>query len=290
MKHNPIINKTMDRKDLDSPEAMVVIDELNNLIYELRRQNVNISSWYGSFDLNDEPFERINRGYEYIPLDGAADDKNFPWFLYWEIVWIVLNNDFVEGQRLLDLGGSSSLFSYYLASKGLDVTTVDLQQELVDNGNVTAEKMNWRLQNYMMDMRALEFDRPFDHITSVCVFEHIPMYDRVQINKKVKELLKEGGHFSITFDYRNPSRLAMINTAQDVHEQFVVPSGLQVRGNTFHDEDINYLLSPFYFKKRLYRYKLSCIRSGHFMPWEFFKIRTENDYTFASLFMKKQTV
>jgi len=290
MKQDPIINKTMDRKDLDSPEAMIVIDELNNLIYELRRQDVNISSWYGSFDLNDEPFELINRGYGYTPLNGAADDKNFPWFLYWEIVWIVLNNTFEPGQRLLDLGGSSSLFCYYRASKGLDVTTVDLQQELVDNGNVMAGKMNWRLQNHMMDMRELEFDSPFDHITSVCVFEHIPMYDRVEINKKIKELLKEGGHFSITFDYRNPSRLAMINTAQDVHEQFVVPSGLQVRGNTFHDEDINYLLSPFYSKERLYRYKLSCIRNRHFMPWEFFKIRTENDYTFASLFMKKEMV
>jgi len=288
MSNNKILNKTMRREDLDSPEASEIIDDLNNLIKELRQKDVKISTWYGSFDLVDEPLEVINRGYGYQPLAGAADDTNFPWFLYWEIVWIVLNNDFRQGQRLLDLGGSSSLFSYYLASKGLDVTTVDLQPELAENGNVTAAKMGWQLKNHTMDMRELNFDSTFDHITSVCVFEHIPMFARVEINKKIKALLKDGGHFSITFDYRNPSQLAKINTAQDVQEQFVVPSGLVVRGNKeFHDEDQNYLLTPFYYKERLYRYKLSCLRDRHFSPLEFFKTKTENDYTFASLFMKK---
>ena len=287
MQSKRIINKTMALEDLSSPEAKAIIEELNTLITEVRNRGCKISTWYGSFDLDDEPLEPLNRGYGYTPLENAIDDACFPWFLYWEIVWIVLNNTFESGQRLLDLGGSSSLFSYYMASKGLEVSTVDLQQDLVDNGNVTGEKMGWQLKNYTMDMRKLTFDDQFDHITSVCVFEHIPMYDRVEINKMVKALLKDGGHFSITFDYRNPSRMARINTAQDVHEQFVVPSGLQIRGNPFHDEATNYLLTPFFYKKRLYRYKLSCIRDRHFMPWEFFKVKDENDYTFASLFMKK---
>ncbi len=279
----------MDRQDLDSPEAKKIINELNNLISELYAQNVKISSWYGTFELIKDPYEWINRGYGYAPFPDVVDDKNFPWFLYWEIVWIILHNDFKKGQRLLDLGGSSSLFSYYLASKGLDVTTVDLQKELVDNGNVTAKKMGWDLKNHMMDMRKLDFDATFDHITSVCVFEHIPMYDRVEINKIIKELLNDNGHFSITFDYRNPIRLARIHTKQDVHDQFVVPSGLTVRGNkAFVDEPTDYLLSPFYYKKRLFRHKLSCIRNRHYSPWEFFKTKTENDYTFAALFMRKE--
>lgn len=288
MQEKQIINKTMDREDLSSPEAKAVMQELNALILDIRNRGLKVSSWYGSFDLEDEPLEPINRGYHYTPIEGAVDDTNFPWFLYWEIVWIVLNIPLKPGQRLLDLGGSSSLFSYYMASKGLDVSTVDLQQSLVDNGNATAEKMGWKLQNYRMDMRHLKFDEQFDHITSVCVFEHIPMYVRVEINKEIKTLLKDGGYFSITFDYRNPSRLAKINTARDVEEQFVEPSGLQVRGNrAFHDEATNYLLNPFFYKKRLYRYKLGCIRDNHFMPWEFFRTKDENDYTFASLFMKK---
>jgi 2-polyprenyl-3-methyl-5-hydroxy-6-metoxy-1,4-benzoquinol methylase len=291
MKNNTFINKTMAREDLTSQQALIIIKELNELIIKLRAKGVKISTWYGSFDLDDEPLEPINRGYGYTPLDNAVDDRSFPWFLYWEIIWIVLNNQFQAGQHLLDLGGSSSLFSYYMASKGLHVTTVDLQQHLVDNGNLSAEIMDWNLRNYAMDMRELDFDFEFDHITSVCVFEHIPMFDRVEINKKIKAILKPGGHFSITFDYRNPSRLARINTAQDVQEQFIIPSGLAIRGNSkFHDDPKNYLLTPFFFKKLLFKYKLSCIRDKHFLFRDFFKTKDENDYTFGSLFLKKQVI
>src|SRR5204863_372039 len=77
-------------------------------------------------------YELANRGLDYEPLAGAADDARFPWFLYWEIAWLVLHNDYRPGQRLLDLGGCSSLFSCYMASKGLDVVAVDLKEELVD--------------------------------------------------------------------------------------------------------------------------------------------------------------
>jgi len=67
------------------------------------------------------------------------------------------------------LGGSSSLFSYYLASKKLEVTTVDLQKNLVENANQVAQQMGWKLNNFVMDMRNLDFDSQFDHITSICV-------------------------------------------------------------------------------------------------------------------------
>lgn len=104
---NEVINKSMDFDDLPTDEARDVTDELNGLIRKLRAKNLKISSWYGAFDLsgNPESSERINRGYGYKGLNGAADDRNFPWFLYWEIVWVFLNTGFKPGQRVLDLGG-----------------------------------------------------------------------------------------------------------------------------------------------------------------------------------------
>jgi 2-polyprenyl-3-methyl-5-hydroxy-6-metoxy-1,4-benzoquinol methylase len=285
-----IINKTMDLEDLNSERALQIIDELNDLIKALRSKNLKISSWYGSFNLSGDPLsnERINRGYGYQSLEGAADDKNFPWFLYWEIVWVVLNNDFKQGQEVLDLGGSSSLFSYYLASKGIKVTAIDLQKELVDNANHVAKQMNWNLENRVMDMRELDFNSTFHHITSICVFEHIPMYDRVIINEKIRNLLMKDGKFSITFDYRNPSAFAQINSPRYVYEQFVRPSGLKIRGNKeFTDNGKNYLLHPFYSKKRLWNYKRISIQKGHFKPWDFFKTKSTNDYTFGALFLER---
>ena len=292
-KDRTVINKTMDMEDLKSAEAKRIIAELDNLVCNLRENDLKISSWYGNFewtqDSNSE--ERINRGYNYTELSGAVDDKKFPWFLYWEIVWVTLNADFDRRHRVLDLGGSSSLFSYYLASKGIDVTTVDLQETLVDNANSVARQMNWNLKNYVMDMRQLDFDTRFDHITSICVYEHVPMYDRVEINRKIGELLVGGGRFSITFDYRNPSRIAQINSPDDIREQFVEPSGLLVRGNEgFVDTGQDYLLHPFYCPGISWKFKCKSIIGGHFGLREILRTKKVNDYTFGSLFLEKSLV
>lgn len=291
MAEETILNKTMDRDDLGRPEAQVVVHELNELIGELRRQDLSVSSWYGEFDLADDSqsFERINRGYGYEPLEGAADDHNFPWFLYWEIAWIVINQRFQPGDRVLDMGGSSSLFSYYLAWKGLDVTTVDLRPELVDNSNEVARRMGWELQSHVMDMRELALPGGFDHSTSVCVFEHIPMSGRVEVSAKVRELLREGGTFSITFDYLNPSRAAQISSPADVRRQFIEPSGLAVRGNAaFHDNGLRYLLHPF-FHPRAWRarWKSYYVRTGDFRLRDIPRTKRQNDYTFGALFLER---
>jgi len=214
--------------------------------------------------------------------------------LYWEIIWVVLNNNFSNKHSVLDLGGSSSLFSYYLASKGVNIITTDLQKDLVDNANIVAKQMGWNLKNYVMDMRELNFDSRFDHITSICVYEHIPMFERVIINKKIEDLLVEGGKFSITFDYKNPLGSAKINSPKDVYEQFVKPSGLKTRCNEyFSDNGKNYLLQPFYSrtfnKKRrlwIWKYKIMSILKRDYKLWEFFKFKDTNDYTFGALFLE----
>jgi SAM-dependent methyltransferase len=137
-------------------------------------------------------------------------------------------------------------------------------------------------------MNNLDFDLQFDHITSICVYEHIPVYDRVEINKSIKKLLMPGGRFSITFDFRNPSRLAMINTPGDVYEQFVRPSGLYLRENqNFVDTGICYLLHPVFHPNTSSIFKLKSVLHGNFMPWEIFKLKSSNDYTFGALFQEK---
>lgn len=289
MNQKGIINKTMDIDNLKSDEALKIIDELNSLIEMLKRKKMKISSWYGNFNLNGNPnsVEWKNRGYDYKRIDGAVDDINFPWFLYWEIVWIVLNNEFKPNQEVLDIGGSSSLFSYYLASKGVKVTTVDIQKELVNNANLVAKKLGWDLTNYAMDMRKLDFNSKFDHITSICVYEHLPMYDRVEINKKIKDQLVKGGKFSITFDYRNPARFAKINSPEDVFKQFIKPSGLNIRGNKeFYDNEKNYLLHPFFYEKRLGKYKVKISHGTKHLFSLRISTKDTNDYTFGALFLE----
>jgi protein-L-isoaspartate O-methyltransferase len=284
-----ILNKTMDRDDFALPEVQKVVAELDELVLELRRLDLRASSWYGAFELTraERAMERANRGYRYRPLDGAADDASWPWFVYWQIAWLVTNNDFKPGDRLLDMGGASSLYSCYVASLGLDVVTVDIDPALVENGNEVARRTGWKLANHLMDMRELHVAGTFDHITSVCVFEHVPLAGRIDVTSKVADLLETGGSFSFTFDYGNPSRLARISSPEDVEEQFVRPSALRVRGNArFEDNGKRYLLHPF-FHPGAWRWKADCVRKGQFRARDAWKLKLRNDYTFGALFLAK---
>jgi 2-polyprenyl-3-methyl-5-hydroxy-6-metoxy-1,4-benzoquinol methylase len=281
----------MDRADLDTPAARVVVDELNRLIEDFAGRGLRISSWYGAFELSDDPgsWERVNRGYDYTPLDGAADDRHFPWFLYWEIAWLVTNNRFEPGQRLLDLGGCSSLFSIYMASKGLEVTAIDLDDELVANGNRVAATTGWPLRNLRQDIAKLDLAGEFDHVASVCVFEHVPLSTRVRAGDQVRRLLRPGGTFSMTFDYLNPSRLAAIDSPDDVEEQFVRPSGLGVRGNArFVDNGKRYLLHPAHHASAASGdWRELSIELGQFEPADARQVSGSNEYTFGALFLER---
>lgn len=283
------INKTMDREDLDNECASSVINELNDLIVRLRSNGIGISSWLGNLTMSASVKRKsnANRGFDYTPLPGVADDSMFPWFLFWEIAWVITNNDFMKGDMVLDLGGSSSLFSYFLADKGCSVTTIDKDRALVENANQAAVTMGWTLENYEMDMREMTLDEKFDHVTSICVYEHIPLEERISINRHIRELLVENGRFSITFDYRNPSRKVGISSPGDVWKQFVEPSGLKVRGNAeFYDNQKNYLVHLFHYNNPVW--KIKYVLRGDLPLKEFLETRSSNEYTFGALFLEKQ--
>ncbi len=297
--NSEILNKSMDYEDVFSPSALVLTDKLNTLIKDLRERNLQCSSWYGDFFLDKKShnireniirkMEQLNRAYDYKPLDeNAGYDRYFPWYLYWEIYWLTENNQLDKNHKILDLGGSSSLFSYYLASEGLDVTTIDIQEELVDNANRVAEAMEWNLKNHAMDIRDMTLDGQFDHIFSVSVYEHIPIQNRIEINRKVNDLLRPGGCFSMTFDYRNPSKDARFGSQEDIVEQFVKPSGLRMRGNqAFLDNGKNYLINPFFHKECPFWLKLVFVVIGKNDIGDVFKLKDENDYSFGALFLEK---
>ncbi len=284
-------NRTMDRDDLERPAARRVAAELNALIADLRSRELQVSSWYGSFGLPRDPqsMERINRGYGYRPLPGAVDDRLFPWFLYWEIAWLTIHNDYRPGQRLLDLGGCSSLFSFYMASKGLDVVSLDLNEDLVANADEVAAATGWRLRNIQMDIRELELSERFDHVSSVCVFEHLPVSTRIEMSSRVRELLVPGGSFGLTFDYLNPSRLARINSPEDIEEQFVRPSSLTIRGNRrFIDNGRRYLLHPAHHSLAAQTgWRDQSVALGQFDAGEADQVSGTNEYTFGALFLER---
>ncbi len=222
---NEIINRTMSRADLLTEEGRADCRAIDELLRRLRARGLATSSWVGTLPPREAELAAaaadggpasgidadgigMDQRLDYQPVPGAAEDARIPWFLYWEIHWVlhVTRPLLRPGMRLLDAGGASSLFSCFLASMGYRLDTVDLKQDLMDNGNLIAREMGWPARAHRMDLRALDFpDATFDHAYSICVFEHIDHPVKLQALAEIARVLKPGGMLSLTFDWRNPA-------------------------------------------------------------------------------------
>jgi SAM-dependent methyltransferase len=212
------INTTMDRDDLLTEEGAAFVRELDALTQELERRRLPVTSWYGGLpqpgfrlsaaglrtllkrlrrgrrDIGTTDF--VNRGgRHYEPVPGISNDDRHPWFLYWEAYWATRRGpQLAPGARVLDAGGTASLFSNYLASHGVETYSIDLNPRLVEAGRTTAEAMGWKLRSYSMDMAKLDFaDGFFDHAYSICVFEHLEAELRQRALREIARVLKPGG-------------------------------------------------------------------------------------------------
>lgn len=287
-----IINKTMDLKDLNSKKAKIVIKELVELNKLFEKNNCCISSWFGDCNptKNSIKFNLANRGYDYKSMLDYELDLKYPTFLLWEIYWVYSNLHLKEKSLVLDIGGACSLFSFYLASKGMKVVAIDINQKIVDEANRIAKVMNLNYEAICMDAEEYlkSCNLKFDCITSICVFEHIEKNKRKRIVENIHKCLTKDGLVAFTFDYKNPSKFVEINNEDDIKEQ-LTSNNLRIIGNKeFYDNNINYLISLFYRKPALWRYKFHFIREKEFSKLDFFKVRKENDYTFGAIFQKNK--
>ena len=285
-----IINKSMDRDDLLRPDCAAILAELFGLMRRMRRRGVSHSSWYGTLDAWPSPCEWINRGPDYQPWPENPDEIRVPWFLLWEIAWLVANTPIRRAARVLDMGGAASLFACYLASRGHDVVAIDLNDALVAHTDRIAQAMNWRLAARRMDMQDLDFPNDhFDHVFSVCVFEHLPVSGRVCCSSAVRRVLKPGGTAGFTFDYANPQSFAGIDSPEDVESQLIAPTGLAPRGNMpFLDTGKRYLDAPTHFgfgRLTALVSRLNAWSKGHLDSRRL--ANRHRRYTFGAVFLEK---
>jgi SAM-dependent methyltransferase len=275
------INKSMDRDDLLDPDGAQFVGRLDALARELETRRLPVTSWYGglarpAFELSISGLRRfarrllgktrrvgavaaINRGGdEYESVPGITRDERHPWFLYWEAFWVTSRGPTLSpSSRVLDAGGTASLFSCHLASLGPETHSVDLNRSLVAAGEETAQAMGWNLHSYCMDMTDLDFeDDFFDHAYSICVFEHLDADLRARALREIGRVLKAGGILSLTFDFAGPGvSLAgsglnydpknLIQSPDDVKRHFFSCDRFQPVGNSeFSDNGKRYLLWP----------------------------------------------
>ena len=219
-----IINKSMDLEDFNEEKLSMLCKDIIALEDDFSKDGFIVSSWYGNIQIIKfyDKLEKLNRGYHYKAILPKRYDKKFPSFLIWEIYNVFYGLNLKKGDIVLDIGGACSLFSFFLASKGIEVVAIDKNELLVDEANriAKAKKLNYNAVNMDAEEYVKTCNRKFDYITSICVFEHIALEKRKRIMLNLDKILSPKGKVAMTFDYKNPSKFVQINNNRDIHDQF----------------------------------------------------------------------
>lgn len=210
---------------MDKPEYKNIVSEIGELISLLRAKKLKFTTYQAEFDT----------GW------GEADI----WFKrkLWEICTVITVTCPKPGiHRILDCGGASSIFSFYLAWKGCQVDTVDLDwraQGIVENANFVAREMGLKnMNNITANMIKLPYpDETFDRIYSICVLEHLAKEDQVVAIKEMARALKQEGIIGLTFDYGPRAAETKYLNVEEINKRIVLPSGLEIYGNTDYNEN-----------------------------------------------------
>lgn len=103
-----------------------------------------------------------------------------------------------EGEKALDLGCGTGIYSVWLAKMGLDVTGVDISKEMLSKAKekVAEEKLN--IEFVLADIHGLPFeDHTFDLVVSNITLEFVD--DPQKVVSEVLRVLKPGGRFVCGF-------------------------------------------------------------------------------------------
>lgn len=209
-------------EDLDRPEIAPIAQRMEALKAALTSRGLRYTNTAGNF---------LAREFHPVHERGKL----------WENAWVIRHSDVRPGQVVLDVGGASTIFSFYLASLGCRVTVVDNDWAncgTLYNANYVARAMGWDLRALDRDIsQPLPFaDGSLDRVFSVCVIEHLPPGLRQFLLREIGRILRPGGLAGFTTDY-DATRPVLVTDKglrfaywSKFERDVIHPSGLQVHG------------------------------------------------------------
>lgn len=157
-------------------------------------------------ELQSEPFvQLLDRLNAVSRLYGLREMTN--WSKVWEYPWVLLNG--VEGVvrpgvKICDIGSEISSVPWYLASKGADVTIIEMDSQYVSLWDDIRRRTGWNVRWSIVDSETLPFESElFSVVTSFSVIEH--QRNKEKAISEVVRVLKPDGIFGISFDICEPA-------------------------------------------------------------------------------------
>ncbi len=211
-------------EDLSRPELYTLVKEMENLKKRLAQKSLRFTNTAATF-LPRMFYPRSERS------------------KIWENAWVICHSNINAGDRVLDIGGASTPFSFYLADRQCSVAVLDNDWAncgTIYNANYVAKRMGWDLKAYNRDIsKPFPFpDNSFDRVFSICTIEHLTSAVRRFMMKETARVLKTGGIAGITmcYDLNHPVLLVdkglRFGYRQKLEADVIGPSGLTVYGNT----------------------------------------------------------
>lgn len=108
--------------------------------------------------------------------------------------------------KCLDSGCGEGFYSIYLASKGFEVTGVDLSENAIKYAKENAEKAGVKVNFIAMDISDLDkLNKKFDFIFEWALLHHIMPEKREKYVENISKLLnKDGKYLSVCFNEQDP--------------------------------------------------------------------------------------
>ncbi len=231
------------------------------------RGHINKAAYWVEEDLSEPDIKRLADGIEAVKAELTGKSLRFTntaaTFLsrmfyprserdkLWENAWALRHAPLERGMRVMDVGGASTPFSFYLASRGASVAILDNDWNncgTLYNADHVARKMRWDLKAFDRDVaKPFPFaSGSFDRVYSICTVEHLSSPTRRAMMKEVGRILKPGGIAAITLCYDPDHKVLLVDKGlrfgfrEKLETDIIKPSNLALYGNTelldFSDE------------------------------------------------------
>lgn len=260
-------------------------------------------------DKHNKPFELADMDYIYqspvaIELKELIEElyssSLSPEYL-WAYTRIIEICNLQPGMKVLDGGGADSPIIFYCAKKGIDITTIEQQESLVEHTKEVADRMGWNnITAIKGDMTETGFsDNYFDAVFSVSVLQFLPPEIKIKAIKEFTRILKPEGILGLIFDFGqgtgrkgsyegeyHDSLHRPLKNVKEIYKYIIQPSELPLYGNQDLTDKIT--VNKHHIRKALLADFLrgKSLKRRIAFPYLFFK-SPYFYYTFYSLFLKK---
>ncbi|MFC1573852.1 class I SAM-dependent methyltransferase [Candidatus Latescibacterota bacterium] len=226
-------NKYIDLDDFSTVQFKIILDDLNRFLNVPRRKRIS---------------QERSRGRSLI------EPAMFESYKHWDNPWAISNAGLRKGMKILDCGSGRGVLQFYLASKGLDVYSIDVShnrsklfkkiQRFFGRMGITYSIDPYRVhkklnKKYHVNVKfkhesaeAISFpDNFFDRIFCISVIEHMEDETIANSMKEMERVLKPGGLLLLTFDYHPVEDTIIGFTERDFREKVLGKSGLVIANN-----------------------------------------------------------